>query len=115
MRRQCLQGGLYRSSTGDVNLDLGNLLRQLREVVFFFFQAEDGIRDVAVTGVQTCALPIFRLTSWPRGMPDRLPVRASTCRSYRFLSARMAASGKTIRGSSKGCASSPSVDRKSVV
>src|SRR2546429_8463305 len=25
---------------------------------FFFFQAEDGIRDVAVTGVQTCALPI---------------------------------------------------------
>src|SRR2546429_1858200 len=29
-------------------------------MVFFFFQAEDGIRVVAVTGVQTCALPIFR-------------------------------------------------------
>src|SRR2546430_10075062 len=28
-------------------------------VVFFFFQAEDGIRDLTVTGVQTCALPIF--------------------------------------------------------
>src|SRR2546429_1603522 len=28
---------------------------------FFFFQAEDGIRDVAVTGVQTCALPISAL------------------------------------------------------
>src|SRR5437764_3157823 len=28
-------------------------------VVFFFFQAEDGIRDTSVTGVQTCALPIF--------------------------------------------------------
>src|SRR5256884_3961523 len=27
-------------------------------LVYFFFQAEDGIRDVAVTGVQTCALPI---------------------------------------------------------
>src|SRR5690349_23964238 len=26
---------------------------------FFFFQAEDGIRDLYVTGVQTCALPIF--------------------------------------------------------
>src|SRR2546422_8334210 len=26
--------------------------------IIFFFQAEDGIRDVAVTGVQTCALPI---------------------------------------------------------
>src|SRR5207253_5344581 len=29
---------------------------------FFFFQAEDGIRDGHVTGVQTCALPIFGLT-----------------------------------------------------
>src|SRR5690606_41051736 len=28
-------------------------------VVFFFFQAEDGIRDFHVTGVQTCALPIY--------------------------------------------------------
>src|SRR2546422_4801479 len=28
---------------------------------FFFFQAEDGIRDVAVTGVQTCALPIYHV------------------------------------------------------
>src|SRR3712207_133892 len=30
--------------------------------LFFFFQAEDGIRDIGVTGVQTCALPI----SYPR-------------------------------------------------
>src|SRR5688500_1772781 len=30
-------------------------------VLFFFFQAEDGIRDYKVTGVQTCALPIFRV------------------------------------------------------
>ena len=29
-------------------------------LLFFFFQAEDGIRDVAVTGVQTCALPILK-------------------------------------------------------
>src|SRR3712207_5028538 len=29
---------------------------------FFFFQAEDGIRDIGVTGVQTCALPIFVLS-----------------------------------------------------
>src|SRR5256885_17024860 len=28
-------------------------------VMFFFFQAEDGIRDYKVTGVQTCALPIY--------------------------------------------------------
>src|SRR2546422_7869281 len=34
-------------------------------VFFFFFQAEDGIRDVAVTGVQTCALPILTATQAP--------------------------------------------------
>src|SRR2546430_12538307 len=28
-------------------------------MLLFFFQAEDGIRDLTVTGVQTCALPIF--------------------------------------------------------
>src|SRR5206468_10009833 len=28
-------------------------------VLLFFFQAEDGIRDLIVTGVQTCALPIY--------------------------------------------------------
>src|SRR3712207_6852807 len=30
---------------------------------FFFFQAEDGIRDISVTGVQTCALPIYNVLS----------------------------------------------------
>src|SRR2546430_13554410 len=30
--------------------------------LFFFFQAEDGIRDLTVTGVQTCALPIYPAT-----------------------------------------------------
>src|SRR2546429_2856479 len=33
----------------------------MRDGFFFFFQAEDGIRDVAVTGVQTCALPISNI------------------------------------------------------
>src|SRR5256884_7542932 len=41
-------------------------------VFFFFFQAEDGIRDVAVTGVQTCALPISG--AW-RPAPGRHPQR----------------------------------------
>src|SRR5207302_3619372 len=35
---------------------------------FFFFQAEDGIRDFHVTGVQTCALPIY----YPRSHPSPL-------------------------------------------
>src|SRR2546429_5020996 len=33
-------------------------------MLVFFFQAEDGIRDVAVTGVQTCALPISDHRRW---------------------------------------------------
>src|SRR5260221_6073862 len=33
----------------------------IRSLAIVFFQAEDGIRDHCVTGVQTCALPIFRL------------------------------------------------------
>src|SRR3712207_8551353 len=33
--------------------------------MFFFFQAEDGIRDIGVTGVQTCALPISRRLPQP--------------------------------------------------
>src|SRR2546427_593097 len=66
---------------------------------FFFFQAEDGIRDLTVTGVQTCALPIYptalrspgesaRTVPWvPTGMKTgvstgpwgrtRVPVRAA--------------------------------------
>src|SRR5256884_6821397 len=38
--------------------------------VVFFFQAEDGIRDVAVTGVQTCALPIFNAGISPNNKPE---------------------------------------------
>src|SRR2546422_2215182 len=37
---------------------------------FFFFQAEDGIRDVAVTGVQTCALPISNSRPWGDRLTD---------------------------------------------
>src|SRR3989440_8408010 len=41
-------------------------------LLFFFFQAEDGIRDLIVTGVQTCALPIW------------LERCADGCRGWRF-------------------------------
>src|SRR3989475_12443895 len=44
--------------------------------VFFFFQAEDGIRDLTVTGVQTCALPI----SWNRWVAR---VTVTACRDRR--------------------------------
>src|SRR5438309_8191678 len=41
---------------------------------FFFFQAEDGIRDGTVTGVQTCALPIFQAAATEAGL-KRFEVR----------------------------------------
>src|SRR3712207_6956093 len=44
----------------------GNTTCRIRVgLALFFFQAEDGIRDIGVTGVQTCALPI--LQPLPRG------------------------------------------------
>src|SRR3712207_7274059 len=45
----------------------------------FFFQAEDGIRDIGVTGVQTCALPISMVcsggTTWPLAVVSRNTVQ----------------------------------------
>src|SRR5256885_2581130 len=45
------------------------LINVVRLLCFFFFQAEDGIRDYKVTGVQTCALPI---------LSSRTPARTSS-------------------------------------
>src|SRR2546429_1798529 len=66
----------------------------LMHVIFFFFQAEDGIRDVAVTGVQTCALPICcrwkTLTNSRRFSPEarREPVALSSFPDYLDIRAR---------------------------
>src|SRR2546426_7985568 len=49
-------------------------------IMFFFFQAEDGIRDYKVTGVQTCALPISSrppLRSNAEGIRARRPGQCS--------------------------------------
>src|SRR4051794_41382382 len=43
-----------------------------RLCIFFFFQAEDGIRDGRVTGVQTCALPIFKPSAGGGGKGMRM-------------------------------------------
>src|SRR5207253_5573924 len=62
----------------------------LRFCCFFFFQAEDGIRDGHVTGVQTCALPISK------GRPP------STSAAVSSVSQRVAASsggGGSVAGS----------------
>src|SRR5437867_12665583 len=54
----------------------------------FFFQAEDGIRDRTVTGVQTCALPICAISSEPpddtsaepRMSPNSSEIGRASCR-----------------------------------
>src|SRR5690606_40117799 len=46
----------------------------IRRSNFFFFQAEDGIRDFHVTGVQTCALPILTPRTWPGSVRWRCAV-----------------------------------------
>src|SRR3989441_6116737 len=46
------------------------------QVFFFFFQAEDGIRDKLVTGVQTCALPISRKCCSFHRRPEQIDNRA---------------------------------------
>src|SRR5256886_10787604 len=46
-------------------------------VFFFFFQAEDGIRDLTVTGVQTCALPISRCSPKPDPIVSTLAMNGS--------------------------------------
>src|SRR5438105_5525832 len=50
---------------------------------FFFFQAEDGIRDPLVTGVQTCALPILRRAPAPAAWMAAPRTRASGGRAPR--------------------------------
>src|SRR5437763_8570881 len=60
--------------------DISDKERQkIVENIFFFFQAEDGIRDTSVTGVQTCALPISRPCSGSsrRGFPTSTTPRCS--------------------------------------
>src|SRR5256886_6636304 len=49
-------------------------------VCFFFFQAEDGIRDLTVTGVQTCALPIYSTALAISGEPLTRPPIPSVSR-----------------------------------
>src|SRR5215211_4359424 len=64
--------------------------------VFFFFQAEDGIRDHCVTGVQTCALPISApgATSLPRIItPNANPALAADAGAagYRIIGVEVGA------------------------
>src|SRR2546430_11875616 len=84
---------------------------------FFFFQAEDGIRDLTVTGVQTCALPIFtRLKIVAFTAMPRANVSTATAVNPGFLTSIRMASRKSMTKVSIGTPHlSRFRDRKSVV
>src|SRR2546425_4990914 len=87
---------------------------------FFFFQAEDGIRDKLVTGVQTCALPIwalgtsgnfsavatrapFRLLITPTGVDKRSEEHTSELQSLAYLVCRLLLEKKNKRNRESVC------------
>src|SRR5256885_16473796 len=68
---------------------------------FFFFQAEDGIRDYKVTGVQTCALPIssarfVHMFAWMSGWVHQTPVSTTATRIERSPELTLQAVGAPI-------------------
>src|SRR5256885_2211916 len=69
--------GMVYAANFSIGVQLFYRLSRAAAEIFFFFQAEDGIRDYKVTGVQTCALPISRADAraWPLG--SYLPMRPS--------------------------------------
>src|SRR2546421_6075327 len=54
---------IYTGRPSRMSMRRSRTTRRKAKTRFFFFQAEDGIRDLIVTGVQTCALPIYRMSS----------------------------------------------------
>src|SRR2546428_5260608 len=86
-------------------------------VFFFFFQAEDGIRDLIVTGVQTCALPIYRGKSFRLETTRRQAASAveQTLACHLSLCAEGLAKRKGVAGHGGSERSVEQTDRKSVV
>src|SRR5256885_11382661 len=86
-------------------------------VLFFFFQAEDGIRDYKVTGVQTCALPICSLPEpnrRGRSITKRKNGSTARCAPARWASAARWPA-RTTATCSRGSPPTRTPDRKSVV
>src|SRR3712207_6556978 len=54
----------------------------------FFFQAEDGIRDIGVTGVQTCALPIFIQSLINKGLVEKVRCKEDKRQNKIYLTER---------------------------
>src|SRR6266498_3528486 len=63
---------------------------------FFFFQAEDGIRDADVTGVQTCALPISTVLSVREGLGFEADIASDTRPLHRLVRTMVESAGGAL-------------------
>src|SRR3712207_7599718 len=79
----------------------------VEEGVVFFFQAEDGIRDIGVTGVQTCALPIYPTSFIQTGVSvidgmltlvrgQKLPIFSGSGMAHNILAAQIARQASVV-------------------
>src|SRR5260370_30191741 len=83
----------------------------------FFFQAEDGIRDSSVTGVQTCALPISETLAWIERLAPRRAILTNlhTDLDYDELRSRLPPGAEPAYDGLRIEFSAAARDRKSVV
>src|SRR5256885_11644687 len=111
--------GGFRYCGDGLSLGVGREYEDIEIIVvcccFFFFQAEDGIRDYKVTGVQTCALPIYGLCTvrqWRWKSSISMPgLRFTMQTSLMTGSSRCAGPGITTSSSSVRIQTRPSRSR----
>src|SRR5258706_9936322 len=85
-------------------------------VFFFFFQAEDGIRDWSVTGVQTCALPIclesVYVAGFKTGNQTPIVMVPMVCQGFKPFQPCLAPDGSISPGGNPGPATDRSEERR---
>src|SRR5438093_2935744 len=82
--------------------------RDVRVARFFFFQAEDGIRGWSVTGVQTCALPIFEQAAIAGALnPEILSDADRATQTAHYIARRLDAVSPTLE---RGWTGEPTAD-----
>src|SRR3712207_9032233 len=79
------------------------MINEYDNIFIFFFQAEDGIRDIGVTGVQTCALPIFFRKGWIRSRYGSGSAGAGAASAASTTAARVAPLGMATQIGRAAC------------
>src|SRR5574339_667462 len=80
-----------------IEISTGHIFQDFRQYFFFFFQAEDGIRDRLVTGVQT-ALPIYFVFFSPRNrMPPIVEMIIPSCENENAIASPAFAAASNLK------------------